>query len=835
MKLNTLIQNIIILFVLINITLVQGQSNYNDVLLDPIISATPNPMAFANTYVGQFTQQLLTVENTGTSTLEVTNVSSSDPSFLVMVNPFNLEPGETQPFVVRFQPVVAGYITASIQIFNNSSISPFEVSLSGTGIGPSPTISASPNPLMFDDTYIGSDSQKNLYITNTGLATLTITNFNFPNDAFFTYNNPPITIEPGATHDMVIKFSPFDLGLIEGSVQFISNDPTNPTYEVILSGNSIDDPINGWEWHYTGFNYILMDISFPEGQNQIGFCAGQSLTYNGEGVVIKTTDGGDTWEQMTPEPIEGLQGCSFVTIDTGYAAGWNGYIIKTTNSGETWEELFVASGIYEITDIEFYDADHGVVVGQDNNGAFAFVTDDAGETWTAGTGIVAACYRVTYADENTLFIAANNGYIFKSTDGGYNWSNVSTGSGLMLGLDFINADYGIITGDNGLILKTTDGGNSWETQSVNDNLFHGIFIWDIDTSWVVGTPDLIYKSVDGGTTYTSQYPSYSAWKALYNVIFTDNYTGFICGGSNGIVLRKQGLEMIPNIAVNPSSINFPDTYVNESSAALITVNNTGLATLEVTDIVSTNDAFSIDITTFSVEPGNSQLVEIIFTPDEEVFFEGLIQIASNDPQTTVFDVMVSGAGLLPYPEIIASPAQIVFDTTTVGQSIQEPLTISNTGLATLEIFNISSSNSVFTVDITSTTIEPGNSQDIVVTFTPELKLQYDATLEIENNDPQNGLLEVDLSGYGYILTKATAHLIADDVVIYPNPASTFVYLENVMNSEITISDLVGNLKIKQQCTNDISRINISELPAGTYIIRFARHDGIISRKLELIK
>jgi hypothetical protein len=111
-------------------------------------------------------------------------------------------------------------------------------------------------------------------------------------------------------------------------------------------------------------------------------------------------------------------------------------------------------------------------------------------------------------------------------------------------------------------------------------------------------------------------------KAFYTVTFTDNYTGFICAGSNGIVLRKEGLEMVPAISVEPESISFDDTYVGETSTALLTISNSGLETLIVSDITSTNDVFNVDLTSFTVEPGNSQDVDITFTPDNEGVFEG---------------------------------------------------------------------------------------------------------------------------------------------------------------------------------------------------------------------
>ncbi len=66
-------------------------------------------------------------------------------------------------------------------------------------------------------------------------------------------------------------------------------------------------PAVGWKWIETGFNYILMDIEFPEGQSEIGSAISESSTYRDEGIAIKTVDGGDTWTRLTRAGILPLE------------------------------------------------------------------------------------------------------------------------------------------------------------------------------------------------------------------------------------------------------------------------------------------------------------------------------------------------------------------------------------------------------------------------------------------------------------------------------------------------------------------------------------------------
>ena len=89
-----------------------------------------------------------------------------------------------------------------------------------------------------------------------------------------------------------------------------------------------------WETLDTGTDYIIFDMSFPAGQSEIGYAAGMQYTYNAEGIIIKTIDGGDTWQQLVGgDNTTGFETICFTSLETGYVAGWNGYFAKTTDGG----------------------------------------------------------------------------------------------------------------------------------------------------------------------------------------------------------------------------------------------------------------------------------------------------------------------------------------------------------------------------------------------------------------------------------------------------------------------------------------------------------------------
>lgn len=294
---------------------------------------------------------------------------------------------------------------------------------------------------------------------------------------------------------------------------------------------------SGWQEISTGYNYIWMNIEFPEGQNQVGYVAGETVTYNGIGKILKTTDGGATWTDISPASLPGIEGMCFVNQDTGYIGGWQHYFAKTTNGGTTWTQITISPGIWYIRDVIFWDADHGVVITGDPD---IYVTSNGGATWTKATGMSFGPQKATYGTGNILFAACGDEKIIKSTNGGLTWNEVYSGvfTYLFLSVDFLDGMFGLVGGEDGKVLKTTNGGNSWTTHIAgpSSHLWQDIHLYNTDSAFICGTIDGIYKTIDGGDTWVSDYTS-SAGRSLYDIDFTDDNTGFVCC-SGGIILKK---------------------------------------------------------------------------------------------------------------------------------------------------------------------------------------------------------------------------------------------------------------------------------------------------------
>lgn len=100
------------------------------------------------------------------------------------------------------------------------------------------------------------------------------------------------------------------------------------------------------------------------------------------------------------------------------------------------------------------------------------------------------------------------------------------------------------------------------------------------------------------------------------------------------------------IYLNPQSIDFGNTPLDQPSEAEIIVTNLGSAVLNITEISSTNDVFIPNMSTLTIPAGASVTVTVSFEPEEALFYEGVIRFQSNDPVNPVAEVTVSGTGII---------------------------------------------------------------------------------------------------------------------------------------------------------------------------------------------
>ncbi len=134
----------------------------------------------------------------------------------------------------------------------------------------------------------------------------------------------------------------------------------------------------------------------------------------GLGWVLRTEDGGRTWQRQPPR---GDFFCSvhFPTARVGYICGQGGALLRTEDGGRTWDWLRQGKGIgpnsRAFRALWFVSEQRGFLVG---DGGLFWQTTDGGRSWEALRGLPASANATRiFACDGHGWIAAQGGRIFR--------------------------------------------------------------------------------------------------------------------------------------------------------------------------------------------------------------------------------------------------------------------------------------------------------------------------------------------------------------------------------------------------------------------------------------
>ena len=324
---------------------------------------------------------------------------------------------------------------------------------------------------------------------------------------------------------------------------------------VALQAEKYDETFfNNFEWRNIGPNRggrSLSSMGSPGRPNEYYFGA------TGGG-LWKTTDGGNTWFPVTDGKITsssiGAVAVAETNPDIVYIGGGETQlrgsitqgdgVYRSTDGGETWRHV----GLREtqaIARIRIHPTDPDIVyvaaLGHpygDNEQRGIFRSKDGGNSWEkilykspkAGgvdISIDRTNPKVIYASLWQVYRRAWKMWgggpfsgIYKSTDGGDTWTELTKNPGMpegpigKIGMTVSPADanrvWAIVEAAEGGVFRSDDGGKSWERTNDDRKIRQRHFYysrivadpWDRETVYALNTR--LYKSMDGGVTFDTQ-------------------------------------------------------------------------------------------------------------------------------------------------------------------------------------------------------------------------------------------------------------------------------------------------------------------------------------------
>ena len=360
------------------------------------LGITPTTFSYGSIVDGQTKSQTFTLTNTGNASLTISQLTVSGAGYSVsgLTTPKTIAAGGSTTFSAVFAPTTAGSLNGTITISSNAPNSPATIALSGTGVASTVTLSASPTSLSFGNVNAGSSSTKSVTLTNTGNASVTISQITVgAKDVSQTGVTTPVTLTPGQTQTMNVKFSPTAAETVTGNVTVTNSQggstvisvsgtglqagitltPSSAAFGNVVVGatNSqtiqISNPGNTTltitQANVTGAGFGTTGLSLPLSVN-----AGQSSTFNAQfapsatGAVtgsislISNAPGSPTLVSLTGTGIAATETLSFSStsisfgnVNTGSSSTQTETITNTGNSSVKITQISVSGTGYSLS------------------------------------------------------------------------------------------------------------------------------------------------------------------------------------------------------------------------------------------------------------------------------------------------------------------------------------------------------------------------------------------------------------------------------------------------------------------------------------------------------
>ncbi len=260
---------------------------------------------------------------------------------------------------------------------------------------------------------------------------------------------------------------------------------------------------------------------------------GGSLAYDGDG-VYKSTDGGTTWESKGLPEVGSI---GKIVIDPNddntvfvgamgplFRNDNNRGVYKTTDGGDTWNQVLFVSDSTGVIDMAIHPTNSNVVY------AASWERIRRPDRRQYG-GETSGLYRSN--DGGATWIEMTNGLPTNPNDKGRISIDISRSNPNVLYARYANAS-GSIQG----VYRTADGGNTWVTvnssQLTNVGFhwwFRGIFVDPSDEDIIYNVDFVVEKSTDGGNNWFTAFPGVHVDQ--HALAFNDQVASEVILGNDG--------------------------------------------------------------------------------------------------------------------------------------------------------------------------------------------------------------------------------------------------------------------------------------------------------------
>lgn len=446
-----------------------------------------------------------------------------------------------------------------------------------------------------------------------------------------------------------MKVSASGIGLAIGSAGTILRSTTQgQTWTVVPSGVTVS----------------LWRVAFLD--DHLGVITGDS------NVILSTRDGGLSWTRVpvTTELI--LNAVVYADASTilamGFKMGGKGTsLLRTTNNGQSWSTTVIdTAGIGQ--QLLFKWPGKGFLTGIGN---WILRTTDAGLTWTK----VPAAYWLTYAafadSLRGIVISSNTANVVHTTNGGETWLSMPVpykAKSFGMAVAFPDSSDATIVGGN-FVLSTANAGGCCVQQkaTVESHAFsygsllpnHSVF----DSVWVTNNDDRpLYLALNLNPKTIAPHSRGAVWFVYTprrggKYFDTLQFSGNADLSTDTIFASSYSVNAI--FFAEPQLILFDPVGPGETTKNVLTVLNSGIDTMTVSDVQVSDTAFAVSPTSAIIGPGTSKLFTVSFHADLVKTYQATIRFLHNG--TAASDSILVNAKVLAAlkePPMVASVVRL---------------------------------------------------------------------------------------------------------------------------------------------------------------------------------
>jgi hypothetical protein len=287
------------------------------------LACTPTGLKFGDVVVGQSESLLITVTNTGQTSVTVSEITVSNPEFTVskLSLPLVLLAGQSLDLTVTLTPVGKGWAGGAIKFSSNASNATLALEVGGDGVS-SESLTASPSTVSFGQVATGTSATLPVVVTNTRSWKVTLSAIQTAGSGF-SISGPafPLTLAGGQSLTLNVTFAPQSAGMTGGSL--------------LVSGPGLTVPFTGTGTAVGQLTIAPALLNF--GDVPVGTAGTQAITISAGGASVTVSSASSSSSQFT------LDGASFpLTIAAGQSMSFN-VAFTPQNSGAVSGSLTFAS------------------------------------------------------------------------------------------------------------------------------------------------------------------------------------------------------------------------------------------------------------------------------------------------------------------------------------------------------------------------------------------------------------------------------------------------------------------------------------------------------------